>query len=343
MGIIWSPFSNLLLYNETLQIEKAIENGVLLALGSDWLPTGSKGPLEEMKVALEYITKKGLEEVLKKTPGADSAEEALFKMVTENPAKMINHWQNGADASKWQNGEDQGGVGTITKNAMATFVITTKIDKQDPYKNIVKHVWESDINLVVIDGKIQYGNEPYLRAAQLEYDLISENDEHGAGQLASDNLAPVLFHRTEKPTKDQMNDFLDELSEYITVKAEDGATAKTISCEFKEAKGFVTQNSLPEDKDLLAFEKSSGLNLDRFRDIQRLISVSMITQSRNRNDPEKGDPDFAVKKFTPLYTCNDEYHSKRVKDFINFTWIENSKNRLEKFSDKPEKMARDYQ
>ncbi|MCJ8277604.1 MAG: hypothetical protein HRT44_08835, partial [Bdellovibrionales bacterium] len=36
MGIIWSPFSNLILYNQTLDVQKAMEKGVLLAMGSDW-------------------------------------------------------------------------------------------------------------------------------------------------------------------------------------------------------------------------------------------------------------------------------------------------------------------
>jgi hypothetical protein len=42
MGLIWSPFSNLLLYGETANIASAKSAKVTIALGSDWTPTGSK-------------------------------------------------------------------------------------------------------------------------------------------------------------------------------------------------------------------------------------------------------------------------------------------------------------
>ena len=40
--MVWSPFSNLLLYGRTADIARAKQEGVLMALGSDWSPTGSK-------------------------------------------------------------------------------------------------------------------------------------------------------------------------------------------------------------------------------------------------------------------------------------------------------------
>ena len=57
IGLIWSPFSNLLLYAETMDIMAAHKAGVKIALGSDWLPTGSKGVLEEVKLAAQYVDK----------------------------------------------------------------------------------------------------------------------------------------------------------------------------------------------------------------------------------------------------------------------------------------------
>ena len=40
--LIWSPLSNLLLYGKTTDIISAKKNNVLICLGSDWSPTGSK-------------------------------------------------------------------------------------------------------------------------------------------------------------------------------------------------------------------------------------------------------------------------------------------------------------
>ena len=42
ISIVWSPFSNLLLYGETLDVSAAIKAGVNVALGVDWSTTGSE-------------------------------------------------------------------------------------------------------------------------------------------------------------------------------------------------------------------------------------------------------------------------------------------------------------
>ncbi|MEQ1723960.1 MAG: amidohydrolase family protein, partial [Pseudobdellovibrio sp.] len=55
IGLIWSPFSNLILYSQTLDIAAALKSGVTVAIGSDWVPTGTKSVLEEVKVARNYI------------------------------------------------------------------------------------------------------------------------------------------------------------------------------------------------------------------------------------------------------------------------------------------------
>src|SRR5688572_13214572 len=53
-SIVWSPLSNLLLYGGTARVDAAKRAGVLIGLGSDWSPTGSKNLLGELKVAWLY-------------------------------------------------------------------------------------------------------------------------------------------------------------------------------------------------------------------------------------------------------------------------------------------------
>jgi hypothetical protein len=48
---VWSPLSNYLLYGDTLDLWAARRAGVLMGLGSDWAPSGSKNLLGELKVA----------------------------------------------------------------------------------------------------------------------------------------------------------------------------------------------------------------------------------------------------------------------------------------------------
>src|SRR4029453_8080197 len=50
-SMVWSPFSNLLLYGRTADIARARREGVVIALGSDWSPSGSRNLLGELKVA----------------------------------------------------------------------------------------------------------------------------------------------------------------------------------------------------------------------------------------------------------------------------------------------------
>src|SRR6185295_13544522 len=50
-SMIWSPLSNLLLYGGTARVDAARNAGVVIGLGSDWSPTGSKNLLGELKVA----------------------------------------------------------------------------------------------------------------------------------------------------------------------------------------------------------------------------------------------------------------------------------------------------
>jgi len=49
--LVWSPRSNLSLYGETIDLRESQRQGVRLALGTDWSPSGSFNMLEEFKCA----------------------------------------------------------------------------------------------------------------------------------------------------------------------------------------------------------------------------------------------------------------------------------------------------
>src|SRR5581483_942349 len=55
-SMVWSPFSNLLLYGQTADVAAALAAGstntpLKIGLGSDWSPSGSKSLFGELKVA----------------------------------------------------------------------------------------------------------------------------------------------------------------------------------------------------------------------------------------------------------------------------------------------------
>lgn len=315
IGLIWSPFSNLILYSQTLDVANALKSGVTVALGSDWVPTGTKSVLEEVKVARNYIVKDFDKENLLaafsgNTGKMEQVDEQLFKMMTENPAKMINHSEiKKAEVSKVNpSGYLESAVGTISEGAMGSVIIASYQDK-NPYTNLVKMTNEKDINLVVIDGRPVYGNVSYLENLGLKgkYEHMPvDSDEYNSISVNTEMKAP------EDGTPEIKLQYLTKL-----IQSFSGNQFKpTDHCGFKETKAYVSTNSVDADEDLKAFRTATGINLDKISDITRLLAINIMTQNRNKTDPVEGKPDFALKYFPPLYTCNDPNHLKRITNFI---------------------------
>jgi 5-methylthioadenosine/S-adenosylhomocysteine deaminase len=79
ISVVWSPVSNLLLYGDTLDVETLLSEGINVALGSDWAPSGSKHVWEEAKFARFYF------DALNSTV----SDEQIFQMVTTSPARCL--------------------------------------------------------------------------------------------------------------------------------------------------------------------------------------------------------------------------------------------------------------
>ena len=77
-SMVWSPFSNLLLYGQTADIKSAKASGITMALGSDWSPSGSKNLMGELKVAKLYSDANGIL----------FSDYELLAMATKNAARM---------------------------------------------------------------------------------------------------------------------------------------------------------------------------------------------------------------------------------------------------------------
>jgi 5-methylthioadenosine/S-adenosylhomocysteine deaminase len=129
-SMVWSPFSNLLLYGSTADVKAAKREGVPIALGPDWSPTGSKNLLGELKVA-RVMSRKG---------GDIFSDVELIEMVTTNPARMLG-WQT------------QLGSLEVGKRADVT-VIDARHD--DPYVSLLRSN-ERDVRLVMINGVARAG------------------------------------------------------------------------------------------------------------------------------------------------------------------------------------------
>jgi hypothetical protein len=137
MRLIWSPRSNMFLYNDTTNIELAIKSGVqVIALGQDWSMGGSVSMLEEMRFA-EQMNKDKFHNVL--------TAKRLFEMATIDAARALAV-------------DDL--IGSLEVGKRADVTVLEGLSSSDPYEAVLA-AKPKNVGLVVIDGKVIYGDPKY--------------------------------------------------------------------------------------------------------------------------------------------------------------------------------------
>ena len=140
-AIVWSPFSNLWLYRATTDVVSARRHKLLICLGADWGPSGSKNVLGELKVA-DLWNRIALN-------GAFSDVE-LCEMVTANPGDAL--------ARAWGPR-----IGRIRTGLMADLVVMAR-HRSDPFRNLIECT-ERHVQLVLVGGRAVFGNMSLMTAA----------------------------------------------------------------------------------------------------------------------------------------------------------------------------------
>ena len=135
--LVWSPQSNLRLYAQTTLAGEALDAGVPVALGADWLPSGSTSLLAEMKVARRELARQG------HPIGAD----ALVAMVTSVAARVA-----GLDEH----------LGSLAAGRVADLVVLER-HHEDPYESVCL-ADPSWVELVCIGGDITYARTDWFEA-----------------------------------------------------------------------------------------------------------------------------------------------------------------------------------
>lgn len=160
--IVWSPFSNSLLYGQTID-PKRLESR-RFTVGCDWSPSGSKNLLEELKVA--WLTVEANE--------AKISARALVEGVTITAAKAVG-WDRK--------------LGSLEQGKYADVVV---IDGQDgdPYEHLV-FATERDVRLVLIAGYARYGDAELMDAMPTASDRV-ESLTLGGVEKKLDNVDPGL-------------------------------------------------------------------------------------------------------------------------------------------------------
>jgi len=78
-ALVWSPRSNVRLYGDTAAVAEASRLGVQIALGTDWLATGSMNVLRELRCADAWNAER---------LGGHFSDEQLWSMATRNAAEV---------------------------------------------------------------------------------------------------------------------------------------------------------------------------------------------------------------------------------------------------------------
>jgi 5-methylthioadenosine/S-adenosylhomocysteine deaminase len=187
-SMVWSPFSNLMLYGQTADVGAAKAAGVKIAIGSDWSPSGSKNLLGEMKVARSYSAHNG----------NLFTDAEIVAMATRNAAEIL----------QWS-----AALGSIEVGKRADLLVINNNTK-DPYATLIE-AHETDISLVAISGVPRY----WQRSWTAHFGTGTEKVQVGSGQpqgvlnLKEESENPLVgnltLHAATKRLKDGLHNLHD--------------------------------------------------------------------------------------------------------------------------------------
>ena len=132
-GLVWSPFSNLVLYGDTTDVVAADNAGITISIAPDWGPSGTKNNLHELKVADMWNR-----EIL----DGHFSDYELVQMVTSNAAEISN----------WD-----GFVGQLEAGMYADIVVLDTFH-ENPYRNMIEAI-DPEVRLTI-------GNTSMVQASQ---------------------------------------------------------------------------------------------------------------------------------------------------------------------------------
>jgi 5-methylthioadenosine/S-adenosylhomocysteine deaminase len=137
--LIWSPQSNLRLYAETTAAADALDVGLEVGLGADWLPSGSQSLLAEQKVARRTLRAQGIGLTEKQLA------KKLVEMVTSGAAEIAGLGEH---------------LGRLVPDRVADILVLER-HVEDPWENVVE-ADPSWVELVTIGGDLAYGRADWF-------------------------------------------------------------------------------------------------------------------------------------------------------------------------------------
>lgn len=142
LNMVWSPRSNYYLYKDTAPVKKFKDLGITIALGSDWIPSGSLNLFRELKCAINYNNKYPI-----------FSNQELWEMVTANAAHVLG----------------LNNVGLIKDGLRANILVVTPTEFTSEVENIDEEYYKAvitssneNVSLVLKDGVPLYGDNEIM-------------------------------------------------------------------------------------------------------------------------------------------------------------------------------------
>lgn len=145
-GLIWSPRSNLSLYGDTARVTEAARFGVEIALGTDWMPSGSMNLLRELACA-DSFNQKYLNKLF--------TDQQLWEMVTLNAASVT---------------ATDDAIGALAPGKQADIAIF-KANGKPAFRAVIE-AEPKDVALVMRGGKVLYGDDALVAATTESCDVV---------------------------------------------------------------------------------------------------------------------------------------------------------------------------
>ncbi len=177
--IVWVPESQQFLYGSSTPIEKCLQAGISICLGSGATMNGAKNLFSTMQLAAKILSKS------KKQLKIDNVAQMVFKMVTKNASRVFGLPDRGQ----------------IRQDLMADFFLLKK-KHTDPYENLLKAT-SSDIQLLCIAGVPIFADvtfSPIFKNLQIKYEGVPGSNSLKIIHLGKENNRQHSFTSTIQKT-----------------------------------------------------------------------------------------------------------------------------------------------
>ena len=136
---VWSPSSNMALYGQTMDVGAALRNGFIVALGTDWYPSGSDSLFDELRLAKQLVREGLISEI---------DPDCLNSMVLESPSRILG-----------------GQLGTLIPGTPADLIV---IPWKDSLEASLEQADVDSMMLVAVSGQPLFGTKHLMK------ELLSE-------------------------------------------------------------------------------------------------------------------------------------------------------------------------